>query len=713
MENKMNKTTNRFNKKNYCLLITLIISLSCFSQNVGINATGAQPNASAGLDVDFSDKGLLIPRISLTSTSSFAPLSAHVAGMVVYNTATTGDVVPGFYYDNGSKWVQGFLLGHTTGDMLYWNGSQWLMIPIGSPGQFLRVSSSNIPVWGGSVFSTITTTAASSITGITAASGGNITNDGGSAVLLRGVCWNTATGPTIANTKTTDGSGTGTFISNLTGLTPVATYYVRAYSINSSVITYGNEISFTTLPVLPTLDATTAATSITGTTAISGGNVTSNGGAAITERGVCYGTTANPTTANTKVIDASPGVSAFTSNLTSLTGYTTYYVRAYAINSVGTAYGTQISFTTLRIPPMLVTAAVSGITGASATSGGSMTWNGGGYSNYQAYGVAYSTTSNSSLPTKVATNSTNYPYTTPIAPWTTNITGLIGNTTYYIRSYLDVYPTGTGPWTTIYGNELSFTTAPPTTPVLASTTAITNITSNSASSGGTITSDGGSPITAKGVCWSTSPSPTIVNSHTSDGTGSSNFVSAITGLNGNTIYYVRAYATNSVGTSYGPADVSFTTCGTPIYTIGQNAGGGIVFYVDCTGQHGLIAASADQGTAVWGCSTVLIGTSAAYGTGSANTTAILAGCATRPIAASLARSYNGGGFSDWFLPSTGELQLMMNQHTLLGFGSSVIYTTSSENSVNNVTCMYWNGSTVINTAAVKTYSVTVRAIRAF
>ena len=120
MENFTLRTANRFHKKLYSLLITLIISLSGFSQNVGINATGAQPNAAAGLDVDFSNKGLLIPRVALISTSSFAPLSAHVAGMVIYNTATANDVLPGFYYDNGTKWISGFIKGQSIGDMLYW-----------------------------------------------------------------------------------------------------------------------------------------------------------------------------------------------------------------------------------------------------------------------------------------------------------------------------------------------------------------------------------------------------------------------------------------------------------------------------------------------------------------------------------------------------------------------------------------------------------------
>ncbi len=86
------------------------------------------------------------------------------------------------------------------------------------------------------------------------------------------------------------------------------------------------------------------------------------------------------------------------------------------------------------------------------------------------------------------------------------------------------------------------------TPVFAATittSAVTSPTTNSATSGGNITTDGGAPVTARGVCWSTSQNPTTANSKTTDGTGTGSFTSNITGLTANTTYYVRAYATNS------------------------------------------------------------------------------------------------------------------------------------------------------------------------
>ena len=93
-----------------------------------------------------------------------------------------------------------------------------------------------------------------------------------------------------------------------------------------------------------------------------------------------------------------------------------------------------------------------------------------------------------------------------------------------------------------------------------STSTISNITANSASGGGNITSDGGAEVTAKGLCWGVNPNPTTSDSYTNDGKGIGQFVSSISGLNGGSTYHIRAYATNPVGTAYG-ADMTFSTLG--------------------------------------------------------------------------------------------------------------------------------------------------------
>ncbi|MCX6223788.1 MAG: hypothetical protein NTV01_03410, partial [Bacteroidia bacterium] len=194
----------------------------------------------------------------------------------------------------------------------------------------------------GAVSPMVSTAAVTNITVTNATGGGNVTSDGGATVTARGVCWSTSSNPTTANSKTTDGTGTGSFTSNLTGLTGNTTYYIRAYATNSVGTSYGNEVSFKTSPVSPIL-TTTAITVITQTSASSGGNITDDGGSSVTARGVCWSTVSSPTTTNNKTTDGT-GTGPFTSSLSGLTGNTTYYVRAYATNSIGTSYGNEQTF---------------------------------------------------------------------------------------------------------------------------------------------------------------------------------------------------------------------------------------------------------------------------------------------------------------------------------------------------------------------------------
>jgi uncharacterized protein (TIGR02145 family) len=114
----------------------------------------------------------------------------------------------------------------------------------------------------------------------------------------------------------------------------------------------------------------------------------------------------------------------------------------------------------------------------------------------------------------------------------------------------------TNPAGTVYGADVQFTTSPGAPAV--STSSVTMLSSAAVNLGGNVTSDGGASVTARGVCYSTTSNPTTVNSKTSDGTGTGTFASSLTGLTPNTLYYARAYATNSAGTGYG-SNVSFTT----------------------------------------------------------------------------------------------------------------------------------------------------------
>jgi hypothetical protein len=220
----------------------------------------------------------------------------------------------------------------------------------------------------------LTTYVVSEITITTAACGGLIISDGGAAITERGLCWSTGETPTIADSKITSSSTAVSFTSAITGLTGGTTYYLRAYATNSAGTGYGTAVSFTTLPVEVPVLTTSAASAITETTAASGGNITSDGGSAVTARGVCWNTAADPTTADSKTTDGT-GTGEFTSAITGLTAGTIYYVRAYATNSAGTAYGSAVSFSTLSAAgaPELTTTTASDIDVTTATSGGTIT----------------------------------------------------------------------------------------------------------------------------------------------------------------------------------------------------------------------------------------------------------------------------------------------------------------------------------------------------
>lgn len=217
-------------------------------------------------------------------------------------------------------------------------------------------------VTGGVVQSTPTvneTDTVSSITNMSAVSGGNISSDGGLEVTVRGVAYSTAHTPTISDNHVASGSGTGTFTATMEGLNLSTRYYVRAYATNSMGTGYGPEKYFTTLSTSSPTVSTVDVSSVTTDSAFSGGDITSDGGAAITEKGIVYGTAINPTISGSKVIGGS-GTDSFSLKLTGLTTNTQYHARAYAINSIGTSYGENIDFYTLAKVSQITAATING-----------------------------------------------------------------------------------------------------------------------------------------------------------------------------------------------------------------------------------------------------------------------------------------------------------------------------------------------------------------
>lgn len=291
---------------------------------------------------------------------------------------------------------------------------------------------------------TLTTNEVTNITPTSAVGGGNITNDGGSAIYERGICWATTDNPTLADEKTADGNGLGAFTSNITGLSDGSIYYARAYAINSSGTSYGNIVSFSTQPATLATLTTNSITNETQTTANCGGDITSSGGATVTDRGVCWSLNSNPTILDNFTRDGS-GIGSFNSSITGLSSGTIYYVRAYATNKVGTSYGdNELCITLDATIPTLTTSSITSITNTTAISGGNISSD--GTSTIIARGVCWSTSPN---PTTANTKTSNG---SGIGAFTSNITGLTGGETYYVRSYAT---NGVG---TAYGNQVTFKT---------------------------------------------------------------------------------------------------------------------------------------------------------------------------------------------------------------------------------------------------------------
>ena len=201
----------------------------------------------------------------------------------------------------------------------------------------------------------VVTTSVNSVLQTTAVGNGNITSGGSWPVTASGFCLATSANPTTANivANTSPLVTTGTYSVNITGLAASTTYHIRAFATSAVGTSYGADLTFTTLaPILASI-STTAATNVSPISALSGGNVTDNGGAIVTARGICWATTVTPTTANSTLASGS-GNGTFTSLISVLLPSTTYYARAYATNSVGTSYGNQITFTTPPAAPTIV-----------------------------------------------------------------------------------------------------------------------------------------------------------------------------------------------------------------------------------------------------------------------------------------------------------------------------------------------------------------------
>ena len=431
----------------------------------------------------------------------------------------------------------------------------------------------------------LATVAASNIGMNTATTGGNIFSDGGAPITARGVCYSVTPNPTLSENHTSDGTGTGAFTSSLTNLVENTTYYVRAYATNSAGTAYGNEISFTTeagsslgnaCPGTPTVtdyDGNIYNTVQIGTQCWMKENLRTThyaNGDPIAE-GITY---------SSKV----PYRYTPDGNAANVTAY------GYLYNWPAVMHGDSSSNTN--------PSGTQGICPAGWHVPSAAEWDQlatyvnsqseflcGGYNNYIAKALAsnigwnYHSVSNacavcnnltlnnatgfSAMPAGQSYGSYHYGFG--------NMAAFSTSTLEYddeveIRGFCYDDPDLTQ-WLCDADGELEEglsvrcvkgdgTSAQ--LPKVVTTATVTNITSTSVTCGGNVTNSGSMPVTARGICYGTSPNPTIADNHTNDGTGPGAFTSNLTGLTSGTLYYLRAYATNSLGTTYGENTVFIT-----------------------------------------------------------------------------------------------------------------------------------------------------------
>ncbi len=275
---------------------------------------------------------------------------------------------------------------------------------------------------------TVITKVASDVTLKNATLNGEVTEEGFSATTDRGFVFSEKnTNPSVSDTKVQSGYGKGVYSIVLDKLPVNTKYYYKAYATNTKGTAYGEVQSFTTADYSLSSLTTELPKSVGYTTAELGGIITNDGGAAISERGVCFGLNPNPTIADNKVISGK-GLGSYTLNAVNLKDNSKYYARAYAINVKGTAYGNEQTFTTIEFKfPTFVNKEANSIGSTSFMVGSDITDDGG--TDIVERGFCYSTSANptiSDLKVKIGNGKGAYFST---------IESLKENTIYYVRPY--------------------------------------------------------------------------------------------------------------------------------------------------------------------------------------------------------------------------------------------------------------------------------------
>jgi len=521
-----------------------------------------------------------------------------------------------------------------------------------------------------------------------------------SDVSLRGVCYSVNPNPTLNDNVEVAGNGIGNFSKQLSNLSVNTTYYVRAFANNTAGTSYSEERSFTTLKndAVPSL-TTSAATQITNTTATFNGSLIDNGNLTVTERGFVASLSPNPDINDFKDVSNGNGLGSYSINVNGLPPNTKFYVRAYAINSLGVGYGNEVNFTTANNMSLATinTVPISNLTKTSARSGIDIQST--GNSTITEAGIVYSTSPNPNLlDNLLKVNSIN-----GAGQYSLDISGLSQNTTYYVKSFAENSVGIT------YGNEILFTTA---TDPIVNTVSVGTITSSTAVFNGDFISTGRLQIIEKGFCYGTSFNPTINNGRVSaSNVSTGSYQLTATNLFANVEYNMRAYVISSTGVVAYGSNVEFNT-----FLIGNDYQGGKIAYLDNTGIHGFVVSNSDISSGqpwkpnsdpsqLTGANRSAIGEAAFNNMQIASVHGVVSN-----YAAATCFNYNNG-FSNWLLPTIDELAEIYSNRSILGPFTTGAYWSSTETSASEARFFVLvNG---LSLPATKPNAGNIRAIRYF
>ena len=496
------------------------------------NEVDPQFNASVAKDISATDTAYWNKKLS-----SFTEVDPQFNASVAKSISATDTTYWNQKLSSFNEVDPRLPMGNAKGNILYWDGAAWQILAPGSAGQKISLSKQGMPSWIGPTFPVLTTNTASVIGVRNVNLGGNILSDGNSPIIERGVVFHISTNPTTSNNKVPIGDGIGSFTSTIENLKGNTIYFVRAYAITELGTEYGNEINFTTLPASLPIASTKPITSITNKTAASGGIILNDGGSDIIAKGICWSNNPNPTILNSNFTTEGVGIDSFVSFITGLSPNASYYTRAYVTSSSGTSYGNELFFQTNTFPPQISPT----ISAFNISEIGSHTASFSATISSDINHIASRGFCWSPLPNPTILNN-HVEVGKGVGSFSIKQEGFTGGgTKYHARAF------AVNSYGVFYGEEKIFFTQFDVPTIQLSSIKDFGL---SAFAYINIPDNGGKTVTQRGIVYSTTENPTTLNDKILSGTGIGEFSITITGLTQKTTYFVRAFASNEVGTAY-------------------------------------------------------------------------------------------------------------------------------------------------------------------